>query len=362
MTGPSKQPPPLPPDDFVQRAVTLFGEKRFTESVRVCRLGLLADPRRLDGRLVLSRALMAIKKYEDVLAEVTAVLEQDPDNYRALLLKAEALVRLGSYVQAREVLMHVEDLDPFNHQASQLLDYLDDELERSGEPVARVTTDTRQYPSSKAREIKPTSETGVFLDQSTSEALAELSTRVGAEAEAEELAVAPAEGALDEGWEEEESTMMDVVPAFEEEFEEQEDTPLQETPTWDGEDGAEASALRASPTWEASITGEGPLLGPPTLEDEGVMEGWDGGGEVEGLESTVTGDGPLDGAGVGMKTGAGVSDQRWDGGGSVENLEPTVTGDEDEEEPVAGEPSWDGGGEVESMEPTVTGDDEPDNT
>lgn len=156
--------------------------------------------------------------------------------------------------------------------------------------------------------------------------------------------------------------MMDVVPAFEEEFEEQEDTPLQETPTWDGEDGAEASALRASPTWEASITGEGPLLGPPTLEDEGVMEGWDGGGEVEGLESTVTGDGPLDGAGVGMKTGAGVSDQRWDGGGSVENLEPTVTGDEDEEEPVAGEPSWDGGGEVESMEPTVTGDDEPDNT
>jgi len=118
----SKQPPPLPPeygapDDFVRRAVILFGEKRFSEAVKICRLGLLADPRRLDGRLVLGRALMALGAHDDVLAEMTATLEQDPDNYRALLLKAEALVRKQSYTQAREVLMHVVDLDPLNHQA-----------------------------------------------------------------------------------------------------------------------------------------------------------------------------------------------------------------------------------------------------
>lgn len=336
MDSAASPPPPSPPeqgatDDFVRRAVILFGEKRFTEAAKICRLGLLADPRRLDGRLVLGRALMALSAHDDVLAEMTATLEQDPDNYRALLLKAEALVRMQSYAQARDVLIHVEDLDPFNHQASQLLDYLDEELEHGDGPVARVTTDTRQYPSSKARDITVTAETGAFLEQSTAEALRELSTRggVGSGPGPEALAEAPGEDALEGDWEEEESTLMDMAPAFDE----REDTPLQESSTWDGQPGDEPSALQASPTWEGAITGTGeaPLQAAPTLEDAGVLAAqWDGGGEVEGLESTVTED---EGA-------------AWDGGGEVETMEPTVTEGEDA--------AWDGGGEVESMEPTVT--------
>ena len=101
-----KQPPPLPPDagqdDFVQRAMALFGEGRLLEAVKVCRLGLLADPRRAEGRLVLARALTPMNKYDDVLAEVGVVLAQDPDNYRALLLKAEALVRRAWGVTTEE--------------------------------------------------------------------------------------------------------------------------------------------------------------------------------------------------------------------------------------------------------------------
>ena len=348
MTGASRQPPPPPPGadspkDFVQRAMVLYGQKRLQEVVKVCRLGLLADPRRLDGRLVLGRALMALCNYDDVLAEASAILQQDPDNYRALMLKAESLVRMKDYVQAREVLMHVEDLDPFNHQASQLLDYLDDELERAGGPVAHVTTNTRQYPASKAKEITTkdvtvTPETGKFLEQSTAEALRDLSTRDGQEGDgaADEqggLADAPAEGDLgDEGWEEEESTLMDMAPSFEQ----VEDTPLQESATWDGQPGSRGHSLRTSATWEGAITGAGevtgagPLDAQPTLEDDGLLEEWSGGGEVEGLEPTIT-----DGGGT-----------AWDGGGQVEEKEVTVTEGEDA--------AWDGGGEVESMEPTVT--------
>ena len=308
-----KQPPPLPPDagqdDFVQRAMALFGEGRLLEAVKVCRLGLLADPRRAEGRLVLARALTPMNKYDDVLAEVGVVLAQDPDNYRALLLKAEALVRLEDYHGARQVLMHVEDLDPFNHQASQLLDYLDEELERAGGPVAHVSTDTRQYPSSKAQEIEVTQETGVFLDSSTAEAINELSTRdVLLD---DPLVTGPHQPLpeLDDDWEQEESTLMDAAPSFEE----PEETPLQETPTWDGEPSREHTALQAQGTWEGTFSGESPLQAQATVEDAGLGESWDGGGEVEGLESTITREGLAP----------------WDGGGEVESMEPTVTEGDD---------------------------------
>lgn len=313
MTDRPTGPPPLPPDaaqeDFVIRAMALFGEGHLAEVVRICRLGLLADPRRAEGRLVLGRALMHLNKYDDVLAEVGVVLAQDPDNYRALMLKAEALVRLKGYHKAREVLMHVEDLDPFNHQASQLLDYLDEELERAGGPVAHVSTDTRQYPSSKAQQIQVTSETGVFLDHSTAEAISELSTRGGQE---EPQVKGPHEAVpvLDDDWEQEESTLMDAAPSFDE----PDDTPLQETPTWDGEPSREHSALQAQSTWEGTFSGESPLQAQATVEDAGPLQDWDGGGEVESMDPTVTGE---DG---------------WDGGGEVESMEPTVTEGEDPRE------------------------------
>ena len=327
----TKQPPPLPPwqgapEDFVHRAVVLFGQQRLPEVVKVCRLGLLADPRRLDGRLVLGRALMALSKYDDVLAETGAILEQDPDNYRGLLLKVEALARKKDYVQARSVLEHVEDLDPLNHQAGQLLEYLDEELERAGGPVAHVTTSTRRYPMRKAQK-KETTETGGFLEQSTDEALRELSTRGG---EASVLSPEPvataATGELEDDWEAEESTVMDRAPSFEEE---EEDSSIQQTPTWDGASGAGTSALQAAPTWEGSVTGQSSaLLATVTVEDP--LGPWDGGGEVECSEGTL----------------AEGDDAAWDGGGEVERSEGTLAEGDDA--------TWDGGGEVEGMEPTVT--------
>ena len=165
-----------PSEDFVRRAVALFGEQHLEQAARICRLGLLAEPRRLEGRLVLGRALMALGKPEDVLAEMRAVLEQEPDSHQALLLKAEALVRLRSYSRARQALRQVDDLDPLNEQASQLLEYLQQAADDDEAPASLVSTDTRQYPSPRAKEIAVTGETGLFLEQTSEEALKQLST------------------------------------------------------------------------------------------------------------------------------------------------------------------------------------------
>jgi tetratricopeptide (TPR) repeat protein len=90
--------------DFVQRGRQLFEEGQFQEAVKVCRLGLLASPNELEGRLILGSALLALKRYDEVLGEVRTVLGHEPSSAWALALKGEALLRKGDAAQACDVL------------------------------------------------------------------------------------------------------------------------------------------------------------------------------------------------------------------------------------------------------------------
>src|SRR6185436_11495745 len=65
------------------------------EAVKVCRLGLLGRPTTVEGRVVLGQALLALKRYDEVLAEMRVALELDHSSSAALLLKGEALLRKG---------------------------------------------------------------------------------------------------------------------------------------------------------------------------------------------------------------------------------------------------------------------------
>jgi tetratricopeptide (TPR) repeat protein len=80
----------------------------------VCRLGLLANPSLVEGRLVLGMALMALGRYDDVLAEMRVALEVEANNVLATLLKGEALFYKGDHEQAKEVLERAQKLDPKN--------------------------------------------------------------------------------------------------------------------------------------------------------------------------------------------------------------------------------------------------------
>ena len=90
--------------DFVTRGQTLIGAGQFQEAVKVCRLGLLGRPTAVDGRVVLGQALLALKRYDEVLAEMRVALELDPDAPAALAIKGEALLRKGDGPGAVEAL------------------------------------------------------------------------------------------------------------------------------------------------------------------------------------------------------------------------------------------------------------------
>lgn len=78
----------------------------------MCRLGLLAHPTEIDGRLVLGTALMALARHDEVLAEMRVALELDPENPHALALKGQALMHKGDLDQAVDVLARAVSAAP----------------------------------------------------------------------------------------------------------------------------------------------------------------------------------------------------------------------------------------------------------
>jgi tetratricopeptide (TPR) repeat protein len=90
--------------EFVQLGRSFVEQGQLQEAVRVCRLGLLANPGEIEGRLVLGTALMALARFDEVLAEMKSALDMESHNPSALALKGEALLRKGDAAQAQAVL------------------------------------------------------------------------------------------------------------------------------------------------------------------------------------------------------------------------------------------------------------------
>src|SRR5438876_10087601 len=104
--------PKVSQSDFVTRGQALVSSGQYQEAVKVCRLGLLGRPTTVEGRVVLGQALLALKRYDEVLAEMRVALELDHASYTAHALKGEALLRKGDPHAAVEVLQRLQVSDP----------------------------------------------------------------------------------------------------------------------------------------------------------------------------------------------------------------------------------------------------------
>ncbi|MCE9578517.1 MAG: tetratricopeptide repeat protein, partial [Deltaproteobacteria bacterium] len=102
----------MSPSDFVSRGQSLVAAGAYQEAVKVCRLGLLGRPGALDGRLVLGQALLALRRHDEVLAEMRVALELDPASASAHALRGEALLRKGDPYAAVEALERARSLAP----------------------------------------------------------------------------------------------------------------------------------------------------------------------------------------------------------------------------------------------------------
>jgi predicted Zn-dependent protease len=107
--------------DFVTRGQALVSSGQYQEAVKVCRLGLLGRPTTVEGRVVLGTALLALKRYDEVLAEMRVALELDHASVAAQILKGEALLKKGDGHGALEVLTKLRSQGLADTQAAALL-------------------------------------------------------------------------------------------------------------------------------------------------------------------------------------------------------------------------------------------------
>ena len=141
--------------DFVQRGKVSIVRRQYAEAVKICRLGLLGQPSLLEGRLVLGMALTALGRWDEVLAEMRVALETDPNAALAWLLKGEALVGKGDYVQAEQTLKRAKELDPSNSKADQLLAEIATARAAGFEGLPAEPTDTKVYPARQTGNTDP---------------------------------------------------------------------------------------------------------------------------------------------------------------------------------------------------------------
>ncbi len=115
----------------------------------MCRLGLLGAPTLLDGRLVLAQALLALRRYDEVLAEMRVALEVDSKTAAAHALKGEALLRKGDVHAAREALMRAKGLAPGDPSISALVAETEVAIASGGSklPASPVEAATKHYPT-----------------------------------------------------------------------------------------------------------------------------------------------------------------------------------------------------------------------
>ena len=89
--------PEVSQSDFVSRGQALVAAGQFQEAVKVCRLGLLGRPTTVEGRVVLGQALLALKRFDEVLAEMRVALELDHTSIPAQVLKARGAAAQGRH-------------------------------------------------------------------------------------------------------------------------------------------------------------------------------------------------------------------------------------------------------------------------
>ncbi len=107
--------------DFVTRGQALVAAGQYQEAVKVCRLGLLGRPTTVEGRVVLGSALLALKRFDEVLAEMRVALELDHNSVSAQSLKAEALMKKGDADGAVDVLKKLRQQAPTDARVAELL-------------------------------------------------------------------------------------------------------------------------------------------------------------------------------------------------------------------------------------------------
>jgi tetratricopeptide (TPR) repeat protein len=97
---------------FVELAEAYLALGRPKQAIEVGTAGIAAAPDRVEGRVAVARAHMALHQWKEAQGELLKVVKVDRGNRAGFALLGEVLLRRSDYERAIPVLQHAQNLDP----------------------------------------------------------------------------------------------------------------------------------------------------------------------------------------------------------------------------------------------------------
>lgn len=107
------------------------------EAIEIAREGLQVHPHFVGGRVALARALFDNKKYDEVVQELSAVVQDAPDNLVAQRLLAESCLILGRVTEALGAYKMLLFFAPHDPETAQIVQELEAQAYDQGAMVLR---------------------------------------------------------------------------------------------------------------------------------------------------------------------------------------------------------------------------------
>ncbi len=113
---------------FVSLAEAYRSHAMLDQALEICEEGLRYHPLLSSARMLRARIFFDLKRFADCLEQLTEILKDNPENFRALKLRVEVCLRLGQKKRAIDVLNHILVLYPQDKESVQELEKLENEI------------------------------------------------------------------------------------------------------------------------------------------------------------------------------------------------------------------------------------------
>ncbi len=131
---------------FVSLAEAYRVHGMLDQALEICEEGLEHHPYLSSARMLRARIFFDLKRFADCLEQLSEILKQNPENFRALKLRTEVFIHLGQKKRAYDALNHILVLFPQDKESVLALEKIENELvpikqKISPTLIARVSSD-----------------------------------------------------------------------------------------------------------------------------------------------------------------------------------------------------------------------------
>ena len=145
--------------EYIKKAEELESQGKIDEAIEVLKECREVYPEFLVGRLFLARLLYSKGNITEAFSEADFIIQRTPDSLGALNLLAQIYMDRGELLKAKDTLLKIKFLSPFNEEVNEKIQLVEEKiLESVGEQTVREKVPFEIEESSEELDVKLTEE------------------------------------------------------------------------------------------------------------------------------------------------------------------------------------------------------------